>query len=259
MTRFIVIGLGNMGRQIGNLLKHCSPNNNIIGVEKNLPKTGVNLPFTVVDSISKIKFTPNDCSILCIKPQDLHSFSNEIYSNVKDPGSLISVLAGVSTDTLGQFLPHTRLCRAMPNLAMDKGESDTAFYTNDKALGELTNTIFSHGGSPIKVGNETDIDVATAIIGSGPAFILKLCKGMNAEASLQNVPTHLASQFVLASLKAAASMEDLGKISQITSKGGTTEAGINILNRYGFDNIIKSTIRTCISRSHELDHKIRNS
>ena len=54
-------------------------------------------------------------------------------------------------------------------------------------------------------------------------------------------------------------MEDLGKISQITSKGGTTEAGINILNRYGFDNIIKSTIRTCISRSHELDHKIRNS
>ena len=34
MTRFIVIGLGNMGRQIGNLLKHCSPNNNIIGVEK---------------------------------------------------------------------------------------------------------------------------------------------------------------------------------------------------------------------------------
>ena len=248
-----------MGRQIGSLLKKCSPHNNIVGVEKNLPKTGVNLPFTVVDSISKIKLTPNDCSILCIKPQDLHSFSNELNTNVSDPGGLISVLAGVSTDTLGYFLPHTKLCRAMPNLAMNKGKSDTAFYTNDKELGELTNTIFSHGGSPIKVNNETDIDVATAIIGSGPAFILKLCKGMNAEASLQNVPTHLASQFVVASLKAAASMEDLSTITQITSKGGTTEAGIDIMNRYGFDNIIKSTIRSCISRSHELDHKIRNN
>lgn len=259
MTRFIVIGLGNMGRQIGKLLKKCSPHNNIIGVEKNLPKTGVNLPFTVVDSISKIKLTPNDCSILCIKPQDLHSFSNEIYSNVKDPGSLISVLAGISTDTLGHFLPHTKICRAMPNLAMDKGKSDTAFYTKDVALGELTNNIFSHGGNPIKVSNETDIDTATAIIGSGPAFILKLCKGMSEEAECQRVPPHLASQFAMASLKAAASMEDLSKISQITSKGGTTEAGLRVMKRYNFDNIIKSTIRTCISRSHELDHKTRNS
>tara|TARA_B100000674_G_scaffold494392_1_gene518837 strand:- start:905 stop:1693 length:789 start_codon:yes stop_codon:yes gene_type:complete len=262
MTRFIVIGLGNMGRQVGKLLKKCSPHNNIVGVEKNLPKGETNLPFTVVDSISKIKLTPTDCSILCIKPQDLHNFSNEIYSGnsiVKDPGSLISVLAGVSTDTLGHFLPHTKLCRAMPNLAMNKGKSDTAFYTTDSSLAQMTKTIFSHGGSPIKVNNETDIDVATAIIGSGPAFILKLCKGMNAEASLQNVPTHLASQFIAASLKAAASMEDLSTITQITSKGGTTEAGINILNRYGFDNIIKSTIRTCIAKSHELDHKTRNS
>jgi pyrroline-5-carboxylate reductase len=256
MTRFIVIGLGNMGRQIGSLLKKCSPHNNIVGVEKNLPKTGVNLPFTVVDSISKIKLTPTDCSILCIKPQDLHSFSDEL-TNVSDPGGLISVLAGISTETLGHFLPHTKICRAMPNLAMDKGKSDTAFYTNDKALGGLTNTIFSHGGNPIKVTNERDIDTATAIIGSGPAFILKLCQAMNAEAECQRVPTHLASQFAMASLKAASSMEDLSKISQITSKGGTTEAGINIMNRYNFDNIIKSTIRSCISRSHELDHKTR--
>ena len=56
---------------------------------------------------------------------------------------------------------------------------------------QITNTIFSHGGNPIKVSHETDIDVATAIIGSGPAFILKLCQAMDAEASLQNVPSHL--------------------------------------------------------------------
>ncbi len=259
MTRFIVIGLGNMGRQVGKLLKKCSPHNNIVGVEKNLPKTGVNLPFTVVDSISKIKLTPTDCSILCIKPQDLHNFSNELNTNVSDPGHLISVLAGISTETLQKFLPHTKICRAMPNLAMDKGKSDTAYYANDKELGELTNTIFSHGGKPIKVSNETDIDTATAIVGSGPAFILKLCQAMNAEASLQNVPTHLASQFAMASLKAAASMEDFSTITQITSKGGTTEAGLNIMKRYNFDNIIKSTVRTCIAKSHELDHKIRNS
>ncbi len=259
MTRFIVIGLGNMGRQIGKLLKNCSPHNNIIGVEKNLPKGETNLPFTVVDSISKIKLTPNDCSILCIKPQDLHSFSNELNTNVSDPGGLISVLAGISTETLGHFLPHTKICRAMPNLAMDKGKSDTAFYTNDKALEEMTHTIFSHGGSPIKVSNETDIDVATAIVGSGPAFILKLCQAMSDEADSQRVPTHLAPKFAMASLKAASSMEDLSKISQITSKGGTTEAGLNIMKRYNFDNIIKSTIRTCIAKSHELDHKTRNS
>ena len=259
MTRFIVIGLGNMGRQIGSLLKKCSPHNNIVGVEKNLPKGETNLPFAVVDSISKIKFTPNDCSILCIKPQDLHEFSKELNTNVSDPGGLISVLAGISTDTLGYFLPHTKLCRAMPNLAMETGKSDTAFYTNDKELGELTNTIFSHGGSPIKVNNETDIDVATAIVGSGPAFILKLCQAMSTEADSQRVPPHLASQFAMASLKAAASMEDFSTITQITSKGGTTEAGLNIMKRYNFDNIIKSTIRTCIAKSHELDHKTRNS
>ncbi|MEE9573658.1 MAG: pyrroline-5-carboxylate reductase dimerization domain-containing protein [Candidatus Neomarinimicrobiota bacterium] len=257
MTRFIVIGLGNMGRQVGKLLKKHSPHNNIVGVEKNLPKGETNLPFTVVDSISKIKLTPNDCSILCIKPQDLHEFSKELNTNVSDPGGLISVLAGISTETLGHFLPHTKICRAMPNLAMDKGKSDTAFYTNDKELGELTNTIFSHGGSPIKVNNETDIDVATAIIGSGPAFILKLCQAMSDEADSQRVPTHLAPKFAMASLKAAASMEDLSTITQITSKGGTTENGINIMNRYNFDNIIKSTIRSCIAKSHELDHKTR--
>jgi len=109
------------------------------------------------------------------------------------------------------------------------------------------------------VSNETDIDTATAIVGSGPAFILKLCQAMNAEAECQRVATHLASQFAMASLKAAASMEDFSTITQITSKGGTTEAGLNIMKRYNFDNIIKSTVRTCIAKSHELDHKIRNS
>mgnify|MGYP001158202067 CR=1 FL=1 len=257
MTRFIVIGLGIMGRQIGKLLKKCSPHNNIIGVEKNLPKGETNLPFTVVDSISKIKLTPTDCSILCIKPQDLHNFSNELNTNVSDPGGLISVLAGISTETLGHFLPHTKICRAMPNLAMDKGKSDTAFYTNDKALEEMTDTIFSHGGSPIKVSNERDIDTATAIIGSGPAFILKLCHAMSEEAEWQRVPSHLAPKFAMASLKAAASMEDLSKISQITSKGGTTEAGLRVMNKYNFDNIIRSTVRTSISKSHELDHETR--
>ena len=47
MTRFIVIGLGNMGRQIGSLLKKCSPHNIIVGVEKNLPKI-VLAPTTIV-------------------------------------------------------------------------------------------------------------------------------------------------------------------------------------------------------------------
>ena len=82
--------------------------------------------------------------------------------------------------------------------------------------------------------------------------------GFFTEAECQRVPTHLASQFAMASLKAAASIEDFSTITQITSKGGTTDrAGLNIMKRYNFDNIIKSTIRTCIAKSHELDHKTR--
>ena len=107
MSRFILIGVGNMGKEIGKILSKSPSCKEIIGVDPQI-MNHKNTPFPIVDSISRIKISPTDCSILCIKPQDLPSFSRELYISEKhmylnEKSSLISILAGVKNFYFDEF------------------------------------------------------------------------------------------------------------------------------------------------------------
>lgn len=147
----------------------------------------------------------------------------------------------------------------MPNLALSKGCSDTVFYSEKEDLADLTEEIFSLGGKPIRVAEDSHVDVATTIIGSGPAYYLKMLEAMSEEAQTQGVPKILAEEFAEGALSAANVVRKKNAaqlIKRISSKGGTTAAATEILDRYTFSKIINSALRGSLARVNEIDFAV---
>lgn len=251
MTRFLVIGLGNMGLNVVKNLQKNYRSCQIVGVDKR--KKTFDLP--LVDSISKITLKENDCSILCIKPQDLGNFCTELYSSQQKSsigrGSLISILAGVDMEKLKYFMPQEKICRAMPNLSMEH----TPYFTAHDELSELTKNIFPNNS--FRVENDRDIDIATIINGSGPALLMNFCRIMNEESRKSGISKDVSEKFVLGALNGTLQLYSRNvKISQICSKGGTTEAALNEMKKNNFDEILRKSILKSIERGYCIRNEI---
>ena len=137
-------------------------------------------------------------------------------------------------------------------------KSDTVYFTEDEELANITHEIFSQAGNPIRVNGDNEVDVSTAIVGSGPAFLLKMAQSMSEEAQAQGISKTISDKFAIGALKGVNSVDNIPEtIQKITSKGGTTEIGLSTLDKNNFDHIIKSTIQDTISRGNELDFKVK--
>ena len=260
------IGCGKMAGAIITGIKNSCSNRDfdITGSEMNLEtaefakeRLDINV---IADNSLLVK--NSDVVFIAVKPDYVTKILDEIKYDLTGEKLLVSIAAGISTQKIEKIIGQKRVIRVMPNtpalvqtgmFGICKGKyalaEDTAFIT------ELLNNI----GDVIEF-KEAQMDIVTAISGSGPAFFYQIIEdmarageklGLNYEKSL-----HLAAQTALGSAKMIFNREKSttvqNLIDNVATKGGCTFAGISVMKTENSAELFYNVIKQTAEKAHAL-------
>jgi len=254
MQTITFIGNGTMALSIAQGLKGKY---NIEVVGRNMKKLDA---FEVALGKKIEKFPLDDFDIgdktvlLCVKPGNLESVSKQLKGKAK---LLLSVLAGVPIHKLKKKIKSHAIIRAMPNLAASVGASMTTL-TGDKEHKEEAEVLMRGAGEVLWLENEKELDIATALAGSGPAYLALIAEALADGAVSQGLKRNDAMKVMeglfagfgkLISTKHPALLKD-----SVMSPGGTTAAGYAVLEkgkvRFACMDAIEKAYKKAVDLSH---------
>ena len=190
--------------------------------------------------------------MLCVKPANVEEVGKKLQGNA---AVLYSVLAGTTLEKLRANFTATSYVRAMPNLAASVGASMTTL-TGDTAYKEEALMLFSAIGSTRWLASEKEIDIATALAGSGPAYLALIAEALADGAVKQG----LKRDDALAIMRGL--FDGFGKLIQdihpailkdgVMSPGGTTAAGYSALEEGNVRSACINALEKAYKRATEL-------
>ncbi|MDD5634193.1 MAG: pyrroline-5-carboxylate reductase [Candidatus Omnitrophica bacterium] len=257
-----VIGCGNMGSAIvkGIVDKHILSPKNICLNDKCAEKARSLSKKTACPVKNVFEMLKEaDFLLIAIKPQEFSTFSKEISNAVRPGTTVISIMAGVSINTIVQkFGKKLPVARVMPNLGAIVSESMTCISYNGKVPRKsFIKNIFGSIGKVIEV-KENKMDAVTALAGSGPAYLFYLADSMIEAAREHGFDKKASDELVIQTLYGASvilrhTAHRAGSlIHKVASKGGTTEEALKVFNEGGKRALIKKAIHQAKKRSKEL-------
>ena len=199
--------------------------------------------------------------LLCVKPQDLAAAATQLAAGrAMDQALTVSIVAGARIESLKRMLGSDRIVRAMPNTPAQIGEGCTFAYAAAAAAAdkEVVEQLFGAVGRVFWVGEESLLDAATALAGSGPAYAFALIEEMATAGVKLGLDQDAALAAAAQTVRGAASMvlklgEDPARLrANVTSKGGTTEAALAALARNGFSAAVQEAIECAHRRAAQL-------
>ncbi len=206
-------------------------------------------------------FRDADAVILAMKPKDAASAIAEFTPFLTDSLLVISVLAGVSSETIEKAAGRQlAVARAMPNTSAAVNKSATAISTNERVTETqkgLAKELFDTVGLTAFV-KEQQLDAVTGLSGSGPAYIYYLVEAMEKSAAEIGIEQQLAKALIVQTLLGAAEMLTKSEKNpkqlrmEVTSPGGTTEAGISILEKHGVQDAMVACIMQAAAHSRKM-------
>jgi pyrroline-5-carboxylate reductase len=206
-------------------------------------------------------FEEADIVILAMKPKDAATAIQSIRDYLTEQMLVISVLAGVSISTIELIAKKPlAVVRSMPNTSAAVGKSATAVAVNERVSPgqiETTKKLFGTVGLTSFV-EEEQLDAVTGLSGSGPAYIYYLIEAMEKSAVEVGLNKEMASELIVQTLLGAAEMVKRSSKSstqlrkEVTSPGGTTEAGIGILEEHGVQQAFISCIKAATNQSKKM-------
>ena len=202
--------------------------------------------------------------ILAVKPQDIDPILQVIRDNIKSRQLIISIAAGLTTGYLERKLGKgVKVIRTMPNLPAQIGQGITAICRGRYAAeGDLSLALrlFENIGRVVRV-SEKDLDAVTAVSGSGPAYVFYFVECLNKGARQLGLNKDLASKLIDETLRGSLALlhksrEEARVLRErVTSKGGTTQAALNILQGKRVDRIYSEALKAAKQRAKELSKK----
>lgn len=181
--------------------------------------------------------------LLAIKPYALQEISMRIKGEAE---VLISILAGKPLVEIQKYIKSKYYLRAMPNVAA-KYKASTTALTGDEEARETAETILSKIGEVIWVNSDDEIDMATAIIGSGPAFLAMIAEAVSDAGVYTGLKRDISEKLTRGLFKSFAAIEEnFATIkNQVMSPKGTTAEGVFTLESEGVrGSIMKGIINT---------------
>jgi len=198
--------------------------------------------------------------VVAIKPQTIDAVAGPLARFAAAEPVLVSIAAGVRLAQLRAILPAA--VRAMPHTpaAIGKGISalvaEAAVTTAQRRLAER---LLRAGGGVVWLESEAQMDAVTAVSGSGPAYIFSMTEALAKAGTAQGLPEEVSRRLARETVIGAARlMEDTqsqpGPLrEQVTSPGGTTEAGLQRLwSEYGIETLMAETVAAAADRSRDL-------
>ena len=204
-----------------------------------------------------------DTIIVAIKPQMIDDVVPAYAPNLADDGYVLSIAAGASAARLKKAMGGAPVVRVMPNLpaAVGKGTSGVLAGPDvSEAQASHAMEMMQRTGTAIAVENEDVLDRATAVAGSGPGYVFEIARAYVAAAEKLGFAPDQARALVLGTMEGTIAMalanpdtplEELR--NSVTSKGGTTAAGLDALNGDGgLSETLNATLQSAYDRAVEL-------
>jgi len=201
-----------------------------------------------------------DIIFLCVKPNDVEKAILENSNIFSDNQLIVSVIAGKTIKSLKNlFEKEVLVARAMPNLCAVFNESITGLCIEnsiDEFGKSFIENIFKSIGHVRNI-SESEMHSFTAIFGSGPAYIMLFIESLIECEEFENITKEDKSLMLLHLLNSTSKMlfvtDDIKDLrSKVTSKGGTTEAALQIFEKNEFSKIIKNAIKAARKKSIEI-------
>lgn len=209
-----------------------------------------------------------DTILLGIKPQQLAEAAPAISSLAGIHTSMLSILAGVDLETLDRAFPDAgAIVRVMPNLAAALGKSPIAVSGEvSTAQAAAIEHLLGPLGQVEWIADEGLMDLMTALVGSGPAFVYRVIDALAQGAENLGLPRDQADRLALAMVEGAAALAASSPDSpaelarKVSSPGGTTVAGLSALDEdAAISSLIEETLRRARDRGRELAQAARGA
>jgi len=203
--------------------------------------------------------------VLAVKPQDMKAALASV-SGFSKQKLIVSIAAGITLKTLTRWLDgHRKIVRCMPNTPALIGAGITGLYASpevEKNEKEKAETILRAVGEVVWMPEERLLDPVTAVSASGPAYVFWFIEQLAASAEQLGIPKDaalkMAKQTVLGAAQLAASSEkDPSQLrSDVTSKGGTTEAALKVFDEAKLAEHFARAIAAASKRGEEMGREL---
>ena len=202
--------------------------------------------------------------ILSVKPQGLESILEGLQGSVNKDALVLSIIAGASIAKISRGLKHEKVVRSMPNTPAQIGEGITVWCCSsrvDETQKDIAKTILNAFGQEIFVDEEDYLDKATALSGTGPAYVYLFMEAMVDAGVHLGFSRRIAEKLVTETLRGSVDYYDQNGLdsqhlaslrNQVTSPGGTSAEAIYYLEKAGFRTAISRAVWAAYQRSREL-------
>lgn len=258
-TKIAIIGAGNMGKAMAQAL----------AVDRRWSVFLTDRPGVEISPLPRVKMIKRvgeglrdvDVVIVAVKPQDAQEALQSLRGHLAKNAIVISIMAGVPLRVLTRETGWSRVVRAMPNMPAQIKQGMTVWCALHRISAKdllLVGEVLQAFGKETRVKNEDLIDAATAISGSGPAYVFALAEYLvlaardlgfsQASAELMTKQMILGSAMLL-----AASDEDPAALRmRVTSKKGTTEAAFKVFEKKKTSVLYRKAVQAAFVRAQAL-------
>lgn len=263
--KIAIVGYGNMGKTYAGsfINSRFIKADDIFVFTRSIPaeKETFGIPSSNFFTEVTARISEVDIVILSVKPQDFNLVSSNLKDFVSDKQVLLSVMAGVKIQTIENLMGCAKIVRSMPNIATQIGMGMTVFSASsaiDRKELFIVQNLINTTGKSVYVENEQLIDAATAVSGSGPAYVFYFMNSMIEAAQQlgfsQSEAELLANQTFIGAinLQNGSSLSNQEWITKVASKGGTTEKALEVFTSHATENVIGKAVLAANARALEL-------
>lgn len=199
--------------------------------------------------------------VLAVKPQEFSAVARDLQGRLDGAQTVLTIMAGVPIARVAGELEHNAVVRAMPNTAAFVGQA-MSVWTAGEAVSEqgreAAGRVLGALGRQVQVSDEKYLDMATAVSGSGPGFVFLFLEAFIDAAVHIGLRRELAEELAVQTLLGSAVLaRELGKHpaelrNMVTSPGGTTAAGLQVLEEAGLRGAVIDAVEAAYERAKEL-------
>ena len=202
-----------------------------------------------------------DIIILSIKPQSLDEVAAELRGHIHADALVLSIIAGATIEGISRELHHYRVVRVMPNTPARVGKGMSVWTATEDVSDTQRNyakAILSALGEEIFVEHEDYLDMATALSGTGPAYVFMFMEAMIDAGVHMGFSRRVAEQLVYQTIEGSLAFARDSKRhpvelrNMVTSPGGTTADAIYQLEKGGFRTVLSKAIWAAYTKSRQL-------
>ena len=210
---------------------------------------------------NKAAASGRDIVVLAVKPQNLAEVAEGLKGCLKATQLVVSIVAGVTIDTLSKGLGHNRIVRVMPNTPAQIGYGISVWTATAGVTDEQkgwTQSILTAMGKEIYFRNEEYLDMVTAVSASGPAYFFLFAEALIEAAVNIGLPRQDAEALVAQTMLGSAHLMQQSDRPpaelrrNVTSRGGTTERALQVFEEGGLAKIVAEAVEAAYKRAKEL-------